>query len=108
MKAAKKALRHKTAHWMAHLLGWRACQANVRVLFTTAMDMLNQMLASQVDHSLVRKLNAYTEPAYRRTVISGPRPGDLEPFLPGHLDPSRPQAQHLAQLPRFSKNAIEK
>jgi len=27
------------------------------------MDMLNHLLASQVDHSLVRKLKAYTEPA---------------------------------------------
>jgi DNA replication protein DnaC len=36
----------------------------VRVLFTTAMDMLNQLLASQVDHSLVRKLKVYTEPAF--------------------------------------------
>ena len=26
------------------------------------MDMLNQLLASQVDHSLVRKLRVYTEP----------------------------------------------
>jgi DNA replication protein DnaC len=50
--------------FLAHLLGWRACQANVRVLFTTAMDMLNQLLASQVDHSLVRKLRVYTEPAF--------------------------------------------
>ena len=32
------------------------------MLFTTAMDMLNQLLASQVDHSLVRKLKVYTEP----------------------------------------------
>jgi DNA replication protein DnaC len=39
-----------------------ACQANQRVLFTTAMDMLNHLLASQVDHSLVRKLRTYTEP----------------------------------------------
>jgi DNA replication protein DnaC len=37
-------------------------QANQRVLFTTAMDMLNQLLASQVDHSLVHKLKVYTEP----------------------------------------------
>ena len=27
------------------------------------MDMLNHLLASQFDHSLVRKLKAYTEPA---------------------------------------------
>lgn len=48
--------------FLAKILGWRACQANQRVLFTTAMDMLNQLLASQVDHSLVRKLKMYTEP----------------------------------------------
>jgi DNA replication protein DnaC len=48
--------------FLAHILGWRACQANVRVLFTTAMDMLNHLLAAQVDHSLVRKLKVYTEP----------------------------------------------
>jgi hypothetical protein len=34
----------------------------VRVLFTTAMEMLNHLLASQIDHSLVRKLKVYTEP----------------------------------------------
>jgi DNA replication protein DnaC len=49
--------------FLAKILGWRACQANQRVLFTTAMDMLNHLLASQVDHSLVRKLKVYTEPA---------------------------------------------
>ena len=48
--------------FLAQILGWRACQANVRVLFTTAMDMLNHLLAAQVDHSLVRKLKLYTEP----------------------------------------------
>ena len=48
--------------FLAQILGWRACQANVRVLFTTAMEMLNHLLASQVDHSLVRKLKIYTEP----------------------------------------------
>jgi DNA replication protein DnaC len=48
---------------LAKIIGWRACQANVRVFFTTAMDMLNHLLASQVDHSLVRKLRIYTDPA---------------------------------------------
>jgi DNA replication protein DnaC len=37
--------------FLAKIIGWRACQANQRVLFTTAMDMLNHLLASQVDHS---------------------------------------------------------
>lgn len=48
--------------FLAKIIGWRACQANQRVLFTTAMDMLNHLLASQVDHSLIRKLRTYTEP----------------------------------------------
>ena len=48
--------------FLAKIIGWRACQANQRVLFTTAMDMLNHLLASQVDHSLLRKLKLYTEP----------------------------------------------
>jgi len=49
--------------FLAKLLAWRACQAHQRVLFTAAMDMLNHLLASQVDHSLVRKLKTYTEPS---------------------------------------------
>jgi DNA replication protein DnaC len=49
--------------FLAKIVGWRACQANRRVLFTTAMDMLNHLLASQVDHSLIRTLGIYTEPA---------------------------------------------
>ena len=48
--------------FLAKIIGWKACQANHRVLFTTAMDMLNLLMASQVDHSLVRKLKLYTEP----------------------------------------------
>ena len=48
--------------FLAKIIGWRACQSNQRVLFTTAMDMLNHLLASQVDHSVVRKLKVYTEP----------------------------------------------
>lgn len=49
--------------FLGKILGWKACQANIRVLFTTAMNMLNQLVASQVDHSLVRKLKAYTDPS---------------------------------------------
>ena len=33
------------------------------VLFTTAMDMLNQLTASQVDHSLVRRLQVLHRPS---------------------------------------------
>ncbi len=49
--------------FLAKILGWKACQANCRVLFTTAMNMLNQLAASQVDHSLVRRLKTYTTPS---------------------------------------------
>ena len=48
--------------FLARVFGWKACQSNQRVVFTTAMDMLNHLLASQVDHSLVRKLKTFTEP----------------------------------------------
>ena len=49
--------------FLAKILGWRACQANLPVLFTPAMDMLNHLLASQVDHSLLRALKRYTSPS---------------------------------------------
>jgi DNA replication protein DnaC len=49
--------------FLSKIIGWRACQANHRILFTTAMNMLNQLVASQVDHSLVRKLKVYTDPS---------------------------------------------
>jgi len=49
--------------FLAKTIGWRACQANQRVLFTTAADMLNQLTTAQVDHSLVRKLKIYTDPS---------------------------------------------
>jgi len=49
--------------FLSKIIAWRACQARHRVLFTSAMDMLNQLLASQLDHSLVRKLKIYTAPS---------------------------------------------
>jgi DNA replication protein DnaC len=48
--------------FLSKIIGWKACQANLRVLFTPAMQMLNQLAASQADHSLVRKLKIYTDP----------------------------------------------
>jgi DNA replication protein DnaC len=48
--------------FLSKIIGWKACQANLRVLFAPAMQMLNQLVASQVDHSLVRKLKVYTDP----------------------------------------------
>ena len=48
--------------FLAKIIASRVCQANQRVLFTTAMDMLNHLLAAHADHSLVRKLKVYTSP----------------------------------------------
>jgi DNA replication protein DnaC len=48
--------------FLSKIIGWKACQANLRVLFTPAMQMLNQLVASQADHSLVRRLKTYTDP----------------------------------------------
>ena len=83
--------------FLAKIIGWRACQANQRVLFTTAMDMLNHLLASQVDHSLVRKLKTYTEPTLlvcRRARLPVPRPANLQSLLSGHLHAPQPEALH--------------
>jgi DNA replication protein DnaC len=49
---------------LARTIAWKACQANMRVLFAPAMQMLNQLVASQVDHSLVRKLKIYIDHYY--------------------------------------------
>jgi DNA replication protein DnaC len=49
--------------YLSKIIAWKACQANLRVLFVPAMQMLNQLVASQADHSLVRKLKTYTDPA---------------------------------------------
>ena len=83
--------------FLSKIVGWRACQANQRVLFTTAMDMLNHLLASQVDHSLVRKLKAYTEPALLICDELGYLALDqqiVEPLLSGHLHPPQPETFH--------------
>jgi len=48
--------------YLAQIIAWKACQSNMRVLFAPAMHMLNLLVASQVDHSLVRKLKIFTDP----------------------------------------------
>lgn len=48
--------------FLAKCIGFAACNANRKVLFTTAMDMINQLIASEADHSLVKKLPIYTTP----------------------------------------------
>lgn len=49
--------------YLAKCIGFMATQASVKVLFTTAMDMINQLIAAEADHSLVKKLNYYQSPS---------------------------------------------
>jgi DNA replication protein DnaC len=48
--------------FIAQSLGFAACNANLRVLFTSAMDMINHLAAAEADHSLLRKLQHYRSP----------------------------------------------
>ncbi len=80
--------------FLSKIIGWKACQANLRVLFTPAMQMLNQLVASQADHSLVRKLKIYTDPTLLVCDELGYLSLDLEPVLPGDLHTACRASQH--------------
>ena len=45
--------------FLAKCLAYAATQAGVKVLFTTAMDMINHLIAAEADHSLLKKLQHY-------------------------------------------------
>jgi DNA replication protein DnaC len=47
---------------LAKCIAYTATQAGIKVLFTTAMDMINQLIAAEADHSLVKKLAYYQSP----------------------------------------------
>jgi DNA replication protein DnaC len=49
--------------FLAKSLAYAACNANVKVLFTTAIDMINHLIAAEADHSLLKKLHYYQSPA---------------------------------------------
>ena len=48
--------------FLANCIAGAACNANVKVLFTTAMDMINHLIAAEADHSLLKKLQYYQAP----------------------------------------------
>ena len=48
--------------YLAKCFGYAATQLGHKVLFTTAMDMINQLIAAEADHSLVKKLAYYQSP----------------------------------------------
>jgi DNA replication protein DnaC len=47
---------------LATAIGLAACQREIRTLFTTAADMINDLVASHADQSLGRALRRYTGP----------------------------------------------
>ena len=100
--------------FLSKIIGWKACQANLRVLFTPAMQMLNQLVASQADHSLVRRLKIYTDPTLLvcdELRLPVPRSADIEPVLPGYLHPPRRTSEHSHynehHLLRMGKHSLQ-
>lgn len=47
---------------IACCLGYAAAQAATRTLFTTATEMINQLIAAEADHSLIKKMKTYQDP----------------------------------------------
>jgi DNA replication protein DnaC len=45
--------------FLAKAVAYAATQAGTKVLFTTAMDMINHLVAAEADHSLLKKLQVY-------------------------------------------------
>jgi DNA replication protein DnaC len=43
--------------FLATCFAYAACNANIKVLCTTAIDMINQLIAAEADHSLLHKLH---------------------------------------------------
>lgn len=48
--------------YLAKCIAYTATQAQTKVLFTTAMDMINQLVAAEADKSLLKKLQTYQTP----------------------------------------------
>jgi len=49
--------------FLAKCIAYAACNANIKILFTTAIDMINQLIAAEADRSLLKKLHYYQSPA---------------------------------------------
>lgn len=45
--------------FLSKCIAYAATQAGIKTLFTTAMDMINQLIAAQTDHTLLNKLKYY-------------------------------------------------
>jgi DNA replication protein DnaC len=49
--------------FLAKCIAYAACNANIKILFTSAIDMINHLIAAEADRSLLRKLHHYQSPA---------------------------------------------
>lgn len=47
---------------LAKTIGYAATQAGIKILFTGVMDMINQLVAAEQGHDLLKKLKFYTSP----------------------------------------------
>lgn len=45
--------------FLAECIAYTATQAGIKTLFTTAMDMINNLISAEADHSLMKKLHYY-------------------------------------------------
>lgn len=45
--------------FLAECIAYAATQAGIKTLFTTAMDMINNLITAEADHTLMKKLNYY-------------------------------------------------
>ena len=45
--------------FLSKCIAYAATQAGIKTLFTTAMDMINHLVAAQTDHTLLKKLKYY-------------------------------------------------
>ena len=48
--------------FLAKCIAYAACNANIKVLVTTAIDMINHLVAAEADRSLLKKLQHYQTP----------------------------------------------
>ena len=48
--------------FLAKCIAYEACNNNIKVLFTTAIDMINHLIAAEADRSLLKKLHYYQSP----------------------------------------------
>jgi len=48
--------------FLSKCITYAATQNTVKALFTTAMDMINHLIAAEADHSLLKKLHCYQSP----------------------------------------------